>query len=149
MSNASPFPWHYFPNTAAQDYFMICAANKLMEGDICWNMSEDTWGPIDKKDIGKSNTRYMRLARPIVNSMVNRARRNKDRIKWQRMTKFKHCCPLLLKLGNGSIVMGRTQSIGPRYNKSGWFQDIIKKGEHEYHTTSRRLYPVAWAELLD
>jgi hypothetical protein len=141
----SPFPWHHFPNVAPETYYMIGGGYHFMEGDLTWNMTTNLWTPITPNMIGKDCRNYYRVARLVSNSQVNLAKRSD--ITWQPMqTANKHCCPLILKLKNGAIVMGRTQSIGPRYERQGWFQDVIRDS-HEFYTTNRRIYPVAWSPL--
>ncbi len=133
-------PDHYFPNEAPRGHHMICRANRLMKGDICWNMSADTWGPIRSSDIGKTDTLYMRLARPDRNNLVNRAKRSK--IAWQPMeTANRACEPLLLKV-EGRVVMGRSLSLGPTYHHTGWFLEEVYGW-----WTHKRIYPTAWAPL--
>lgn len=144
----SPFPWHHMPNVAPDTYYLIDSSYRLMKGDLYWAMETGLWAPIDKADIGEVDTLYYRLARPIVNSQVAIARRSKS-IKWQSMeTADMHCTPMILRLKSGRIVMGRTLSIAPDYRRQGWFEDVMEPdGGYEYHTTHRRLYPVAWAAL--
>ncbi len=133
-------PDHFFPNSAPKGYHTITNTSTLFNGDICWDMSADTWGPIRPKDIGRNDTTYMRLARPNRNSLVARARRTK--IDWQPMrTASRACRPLLLKV-NERTVMGRALSLSPRYVKSGWFLEQILGW-----TTEKRIYPTGWALL--
>lgn len=146
--NSSPFPWHHFPQWGPKGYYLIDSDTRLMDGDLCWHMDTDTWHPIARKDIGKKDSGYMRVARPVENTMLNRAK--KGTIKWQPMeTANKNCETLLLRLKNGRTVIGCTQSIAPRYERQGWFLNRADPtgpyGEDD--TTDKRIYPVAWAPL--
>ncbi len=136
----SPFPWHHFPNEAPKGYHTIDNTCRLMAGDLCYHMDDGCWHSIARKDIGKSDTRYICLCRSDRNSLIARAKRS--RIKWQPLERANTACePLLLKTRT-RVIMGRCLSLAPDYKRQGWFEETTYGWP-----TDKRVYPTAWAPL--
>jgi hypothetical protein len=139
-------PDHYFPNAAPKGCHMIDNRYRLMKDDICWNMETDTWHPINPRDVGRTGSRYIRVARPNVNSVTGLTRR--FRIEWRRLADFpdKMAGKMLLFKTHGEIVRGTAHAERDFFGiqRTGRYESFYR--ESIRHATDGLIHGVvAWA----